>query len=134
MNRAVTVGALFSGMGAHSFNLFWKNMDLPGLNKSSLTAHANNMHKELDRIRDHIFHRAASIICQESANLNKLELTEDTIVHNISVSYDGSWMKRGHTCIVLTLGKKSIRLNADKLGEQLEIWRQMLQRQFGKDL
>ena len=96
VNRQAVFGALSCGLGAHSFNNLCESMDLPGLHHKTFHKKANQMYKKLPELGDTVFSETVQYVRKIHAQQQNLTLTDDLVI-NISVSFDGSWMTRGHT-------------------------------------
>ncbi|GFN94378.1 hypothetical protein PoB_002088400 [Plakobranchus ocellatus] len=83
-------------MGSDPFNLFSEYMDLPGLHKKTFLKFAHGFYAKFEEVKKQIFSRAVSVVRAEHAREKGIELMENTVL-DICVSYDGTWLKRGHT-------------------------------------
>ncbi|RUS86508.1 hypothetical protein EGW08_005758 [Elysia chlorotica] len=96
VNKTAVFASLSSGMGAFSFNVFCEYMDLPGLHHKTFQSIAESLYSATDDIRNVIFSRAAETVRSEHHKLNPLvDIYNDPL--DIAVSYDGTWLTRGHS-------------------------------------
>ncbi|GFR87163.1 hypothetical protein ElyMa_006069300 [Elysia marginata] len=83
-------------MGATCFNNFCEVMDLSGMNPRSFLQLVKSIYKSTDDILKYAFSNAAERVRSEHKKLNPLEEDGGSPL-DIEVSYDGSWLTRGHT-------------------------------------
>lgn len=96
VNRVAVLASLQSGFGSVRHNVWCENMGIPGLHHKTFQKHAGEIYKETPFLRRKIFLRAAALVRQEHARLHNT-IISDTDVVDIAVSYDATWLTRGHT-------------------------------------
>ncbi|GFR98246.1 hypothetical protein ElyMa_002765300 [Elysia marginata] len=96
INRTAVYSSLQAGFGAVRHNLWCENMGIPSLHHKTFQKHASKIYKETPFLRRKIFLRAAKIVRQQMSILHAVDYSEDDII-DIAVSYDASWLTRGHT-------------------------------------
>ena len=74
-------------------------MDLPGLHHKTFHSHAKAMYSKLDMLEDRVFGQTVAYVREVHAKHSGTTLAEDDVL-NISVSFDGTWLTRGHSCVV----------------------------------
>lgn len=84
------VGLGHSGLGA-----FCEVMGMKALGETAHQDHKAEIAKAAERAKDFQIQRVVRILRQEYASKNLASPDENGIL-DISVSYDGSWQKRGH--------------------------------------
>ncbi|GFR74607.1 hypothetical protein ElyMa_003897200 [Elysia marginata] len=88
-------------MGAHSFQKLCENFDLPCLHHKSFQLQADKLYSDTNKVRDVVFSKAAELVRKEHAKLNPSVAAPETLMDTrIAVSYDGSWLTRGHTSLI----------------------------------
>lgn len=98
VNKACTLGSLSCGMGARSLQRLCENFDLPCLHHKSFQQQADKLYSDTNKVRD-VFSKAAEIVRKEHAKLDPSVAAPETLM-DIAVSYDGSWLTRGHTSLI----------------------------------
>ena len=98
INRQIVFSALVCGLGATSLNNFCEMMDLPGLHHKTFHRKAQNtIYSKLGGGFEHkVFQDAALHVRQVHARQAGLPPDTEAVL-DISVSYDGSWLTRGHS-------------------------------------
>ncbi|KAK3717160.1 hypothetical protein RRG08_010971 [Elysia crispata] len=86
-------------MGAHSFQRLCENLDLPCLHHKSYQSQADKLYSNTQKVRDVFFSKAAEIVRKEHAKRDP-SVAEPQTLMDIAVSYDGSWLTRGHTSLI----------------------------------
>ena len=99
INRQAVYSSLVCGLGSSSFNNFCESMDLPGLHHKTFHSHAKAMYSKLDMLEDRVFGQTVAYVREVHAKHSGTTLAEDDVL-NISVSFDGTWLTRGHSCVV----------------------------------
>ncbi|GFN94321.1 hypothetical protein PoB_002082700 [Plakobranchus ocellatus] len=72
---------------------------MPGLHQKTFNTIAKRVYSQNERLAEEAFGQAASIVRQEHVLYYHLQAEEDAIL-NISVSFDGSWLTRGHKSLI----------------------------------
>ncbi|GFR99089.1 hypothetical protein ElyMa_004519500 [Elysia marginata] len=93
------MSSLLSGMGPYCLNNFCEALEMPSLHKKTFNKFANRLYTQNQRLSNEIFSKAASIVRKEHIGLYSLEVGEDYVI-DISVSFDGSWLTRGHKSLI----------------------------------
>ncbi|GFO27487.1 hypothetical protein PoB_005399200 [Plakobranchus ocellatus] len=96
VNKSAVFASLQVGLGPCRFNNFCQHMDMPGLHHSSFNKHAKDIYDERDTIADSVSTTALEIINEAYKNN---ERDEDGCMQ-IAVSFDGSWLTRGHKSMI----------------------------------
>lgn len=96
VNKATTLASLSCGMGATCLNNFCELLDLPGMHPKSFQGLAKTIYSSTDDILKYVFSNAADIVRSEHKKLNPFEEDNGSPL-DIAVSYDGTWLTRGHT-------------------------------------
>ncbi|GFO12967.1 hypothetical protein PoB_003947200 [Plakobranchus ocellatus] len=99
VHEAVVMASLMSGMGPYSFNSFCEYMEMPGLHQKTFNKFAKRIYSQNERLGDRIFREAAALVRQEHMRQFHLNLDDDSLL-DISVSFDGSWLTRGHKSLI----------------------------------
>ncbi|GFS25256.1 PiggyBac transposable element-derived protein 4-like [Elysia marginata] len=95
-NWTAVYASLQAGFGDMRHNLWCENMGIPSLHHKTFQKHASNIYKQTLFLRRKIFLRAAKIVMQQMSILHAVDYSKDDII-DIAVSYDTSWLTRGHT-------------------------------------
>lgn len=98
MNRQAVYSSLACGLGATTFRNFCENMDLAGLHHKTFHSHthASQLFTQLEKFRKHVFSDTVAYVREVHARYCGTTLgVDDTL--NIIVSYDGTWLTRGHS-------------------------------------
>ncbi|KAJ4425367.1 hypothetical protein ANN_27982 [Periplaneta americana] len=90
VNAFVTMGKGHSAMEQHCMA-----MGMAGLSSPSFNSHLIKLTEENKLVRQHVLRNAHSAV--RRAHMEVDSSISDSDVINIGVSYDGTWMKRGHT-------------------------------------
>lgn len=90
VNTFVTMGKGHSAMEQHCMA-----MGMAGLSSPSFNSHLIKLTEENKLVRQHVLRNAHSAV--RRAHMEVDSSVSDSDVINIGVSYDGTWMKRGHT-------------------------------------
>ncbi|KAJ4438160.1 hypothetical protein ANN_14099 [Periplaneta americana] len=90
VNAFVTMGKGHSAMEQHCMA-----MGMAGLSSPSFNSHLIKQTEENKLVRQHVLRNAHSAV--RRAHMEVDSSISDSDVINIGVSYDGTWMKRGHT-------------------------------------
>ncbi|GFO11869.1 hypothetical protein PoB_003837400 [Plakobranchus ocellatus] len=72
---------------------------MPGLHQKTFSTIAKRVYSQNERLAEEVFGQAASIVRQEHIRYYHLQADEDAIL-DISVSFDGSWLTRGHKSLI----------------------------------
>ena len=99
INRDTVFASLAMGMGAEKSKNFCEYLNLSALHHRAFQIHANSIYNLNDEVRRVLFQKSADIVRKEHLALDsRPEDGNETL--NIAVSYDGSWLTRGHTSLV----------------------------------
>ncbi|GFO03213.1 hypothetical protein PoB_002971800 [Plakobranchus ocellatus] len=99
VNKSTVFSCLTSGMGSHALRSFCENMDIPGLHHKSFQNVAQELYGQVPSLRKFTYHKTRQtneIAHEQHVKERNIALTPSTII-DICVSYEGSWMTRGHT-------------------------------------
>ena len=96
INRQAVFSALVCGMGATAFNNFSEMMDLRGMHHKTFHKKADMLYDKLGDFESHLFGQTAEYVRQVHARQLGVTLVS-TDVLDISVSFDGTWLTRGHS-------------------------------------
>lgn len=96
INRQAVYSSLVCGLGSSTFNNFCESMDLPGLHHKTFHSHAKAMYSKLELLEDRAFGQTVAYVREVHAKHSGTTLAEDDVL-NISVSFDGTWLTRGHS-------------------------------------
>ena len=88
--------SLVCGLGSSTFNNFCESMDLPGLHHKTFHSHAKAIYSKLEMLEDRVFGQTVAYVREVHAKHSGITLAEDDVL-NISVSFDGTWLTRGHS-------------------------------------
>lgn len=90
--------SLICGLGAQQFNKFCESLDLVGMDHKTFQKKADKLYQRLDvdLLEEKVFSEAVRQVRQIHATHNGMTLSDDDVL-DISVSYDGSWLTRGHS-------------------------------------
>ncbi|RUS68776.1 hypothetical protein EGW08_023461 [Elysia chlorotica] len=99
VNEATVMSSLLSGMGPYCLNNFCEALEMPSLHQKTFNKFANRLYSQNQRLSNEIFSKAASIVRREHIRLYSLEVSEDDVI-DISLSFDGSWLTRGHKSLI----------------------------------
>ncbi|XP_005091180.1 uncharacterized protein LOC101848798 [Aplysia californica] len=97
VNQSATAAALMSGLGPYQFNTLCAHLDLPGLNPKTFNKYATQVYGKSESLADKVFFQAANAVRQ--AYLSMGCVAEDGVL-DIAVSFDGSWLTRGHKSLI----------------------------------
>lgn len=100
VNVSAVVASLLTGLGPVKFRNFSEYLDIPSLHHKTFNQiAAENVFPNNGKIQDAVFERAAEKV-KEEYQKQGLAQPDDSGVLDISVSFDGSWLTRGHTSLV----------------------------------
>lgn len=99
VNETTVFASLLAGMGPSSFKNFCEFLEMPGMHHKTFNRIASRIYSRNEALGDSVFGQAASIVRKEHDAHYNLHLQDDDIL-NISVSFDGSWLTRGHKSLV----------------------------------
>ena len=83
------------GLGSSTFNNC-ESMDLPGLHHKTFHSHAKAIYSKLEMLEDRVFGQTVAYVWEVHAKHSGITVAEDDVL-NISVSFDGTWLTRGHS-------------------------------------
>lgn len=95
INRRSVVASIMCGFGSKKFNKLCEALNIPGLNHKTFHKHCDSLYAMTPEIKKHILQLAVQAVRYEHQQLDQALGNEE--VYNISVSYDGSWLTRGHS-------------------------------------
>lgn len=98
INRQAVYASLMTGLGS-TLNKFCESMDISGMHHKSFQSHANKMYEKLEQYRKHVFGETVTLVREAHAKLRGL-VREDSDILDIGVSYDGTWLTRGHSSLI----------------------------------
>ena len=105
MNRDIVYGSLGCGMGAERFKNMCEKFNLSAMHVNSFQNHAKAIYEMNDDARTALFKKSAEIVRNEH-RMNAEHGTPQEFLEDgdpagdtldIAVSYDGSWLTRGHS-------------------------------------
>lgn len=96
VNRQSVYASLVCGLGAQQLNKFCESMDLPGMHHKTFHQKAEKLYAKLPEFEDRVSSETVRHIRQVYANHFGITLSDDDVL-DICVSFDGSWLTRGHT-------------------------------------
>lgn len=101
VNKLSVYASISNGMGAVSFNNFSANFDINGMHHKSFHAIADKFYGQNPDIRKFIFGKVSTIVRREhSKKLSDSSLMSPDKTLDLTVSFDGSWLTRGHTSLL----------------------------------
>ena len=95
INRQILFPSLVCGLGASMLNNFCENMDLQGLHHKTFHQKAYDLYKQLDQLEQHVLSQTVQFVCKVHAEHFGISLSDDDVL-DISMSFDGTWLTRGH--------------------------------------
>ena len=96
INKQIVFSALVCGLGANMLNSFCEAMNLQGLHHKTFHKKADGFYDMLNEIGGRVFSETEKFMRQAHAQQFGLTLSDDDVL-DISVSFDGTWLTRGHT-------------------------------------
>ena len=99
INREAVYSSLSSGMGATRFKNLCEQFNISCMHHKTFQNHAEELYNLTPDLRRLVFQRAVEIVRHEHLKLDFIEQDHGDIL-NIAVSYDGSWLTRGHTSLI----------------------------------
>ncbi|GFO14624.1 hypothetical protein PoB_004112900 [Plakobranchus ocellatus] len=99
INEAATMSSLLAGMGPYSFRNFCEYMELPGVHPKTFNKIAKRLYSQNEVLGEEVFTQAAGLVRQEHIRQYHLAVEENSLL-DIAVSYDGSWLTRGHKSLI----------------------------------
>ena len=99
-NEATVMASLLAGMGPYCFNNFCRYLEMLGLHQKTFNLIAKRFYSHNEMLSDKIFRQAAAIVRNEHIKHYHLDVNDDDIIDS-SVSFDGSWLTRGHKSLIL---------------------------------
>ena len=128
LNRDAVYASLSCGMGADKFRNMCEKLNLSAMHPKTFQSHARELYKLNDEARKAIFSKSAEIVRSEHKLYNLengipsefAEEQDDSATLDIAVSYDGTWLTRGHKshigfgCVIdILTGKKLFKYFTD---------------------
>ncbi|KAK7478806.1 hypothetical protein BaRGS_00029905, partial [Batillaria attramentaria] len=108
VNQQAVFAALVCGMGAQQLNKFCESMDPPGVHHKTFQKKVEKLYAKMNELEDAVFFETVKYVREVHAKHSGITLSDDDVL-DISVSFDGSWITRGHTshigigCVVVLL-------------------------------
>lgn len=99
INRDTVFASLSTGMGAEKSKSIFEKLNLSAMHHQTFQTHAEAIYNLNDEVRQVIFQKSAEIVRKEHLALAGADQNCSEPL-NISVSYDGSWLTRGHTSLI----------------------------------
>lgn len=96
VNKQAVLSSVLTRMGHSSLNSFCELMNMPGLHHKSFDRCANNIYLHTPEVRKSVFTQAINAVRTAHKELHYPDLDNDSVI-DISVSFDGSWLTRGHS-------------------------------------
>ena len=96
INRQTVFSALLCGQGVTSFNNFCEMVDLQGMHHKTFHTKANKLYNKLGDFERQLFTRTAEHVRQIQVRQAGIIFGSDDVL-DISVSFDGIWLTRGHS-------------------------------------
>jgi hypothetical protein len=96
INKQAVFSSLVCGLGSNTFNNLCESLDLQGMTGNTFHKKAHQLYKELPDLHENVFGKTAQYVRQIHAKHFPDCVSKDGII-DISVSYDGTWLTRGHT-------------------------------------
>ena len=93
------MASLLSRMGPYSLNHFCESLEMPGLHKKTFNTRAKRHFSKNERLEGAISSKAASIVRKKHIRQYHLVVSDNDII-DISVSFYGSWLTRGHKSLI----------------------------------
>ncbi|KAK3732128.1 hypothetical protein RRG08_026510 [Elysia crispata] len=98
-NEATVMASLSSGRGPYSFNNFCEFLEMPGLHQKTFSNIAKRLYSQNERPADQVFSKAATLVRREHIRQFALDVSDEDVI-DVSVSFDGSWLTRGHKFLI----------------------------------
>ena len=95
INRRSVVASIMCGFGAKKFNKLCEALNIPGLNQKTFHNHCDAVYALTPETKQHILQLAVQAVRYEHQQLDQTLARDD--IYDIAVSYDGSWLTRGHS-------------------------------------
>ncbi|GFO15278.1 hypothetical protein PoB_004178300, partial [Plakobranchus ocellatus] len=95
IDEAATMSSLLAGMGPYSFRNFCEYMEPPGMHPKTFNKIAKRLYSQNEVLGEEVFTQAAGLDRQELIRQYHLAVEKKSLL-DIAVSYDGSWLTRGH--------------------------------------
>ncbi|GFS01778.1 hypothetical protein ElyMa_006430500 [Elysia marginata] len=99
VNESAVSSSLLCGFGPYTFNKLCEHLDLPGIHQKSFNNRAKSFYDSSKDIEVALQQKTVHLVRQQHAQVKSLNLADDEIL-DIAVSYDGSWMTRGHSSMI----------------------------------
>lgn len=95
INKDVVAASLFLDMGAYKLDKFCESLNLPSVHHKTFRKFAKSIEAETSNKQIDVFEKAATIVRQ---TYNKDPKDKEPL--DIAVSFDGSWLTRGHKSLI----------------------------------
>ena len=96
INRQAVFSALICGLGSTAFNNFCESMDLQGMHHKTFHSKANKLYAKTSDLETRVFSETVTYVRQVHAHQAGITFSDDDVL-DISVSFDGTWLTRGHS-------------------------------------
>ena len=109
VTRAVVSASLDMGVGHSGIVKLCRYLDMNTVSQNTFDAHSQAIVEASMVVADNILTDAAKVVRQVYPSVAATDSDADDDIIDLAVSYDGSWMKRGHTsaygigCVIDTL-------------------------------
>ncbi|XP_055874806.1 uncharacterized protein LOC129924445 [Biomphalaria glabrata] len=99
INTSAVVASSLCGLGPLTFNNFCEHLDLPGLSAKNFYNRTKSIYKDAEDVRQALRSKTIRLVRKEHAKNSNSALSDDDIL-DIAVSFDGTWMTRGHKSMI----------------------------------
>uniref|UniRef100_A0A2C9JZT0 Mutator-like transposase domain-containing protein n=1 Tax=Biomphalaria glabrata TaxID=6526 RepID=A0A2C9JZT0_BIOGL len=99
INTSAVVASSLCGIGPLTFNNFCEHLDLPGLSAKNFYNRTKSIYKDAEDVRQALHSKTIRLVRKEHAKNSNSALSDDDIL-DIAVSFDGTWMTRGHKSMI----------------------------------
>ncbi|XP_055865681.1 uncharacterized protein LOC129922757 [Biomphalaria glabrata] len=96
VNNSAVLSSILCGLGSYTFNKLCEHLDIPGMCKKNFLNITKLIYNKGDDIRQALELKTVDLIRRKHAEESGVSINEEDII-DIDVSYDGSWLTRGHT-------------------------------------
>ena len=95
INNDVVAASMALDMGPYKLNRFCEHLNLSGLHQKSFKKITRDLHSNMIQTGNSVFTKSATIV----RNVHKKSI-EDPTPLDIAVSFDGTWLTRGHSSLI----------------------------------
>jgi hypothetical protein len=99
VTRRTTLASVMCGFGADKLNKFCEYLNIPGMNSKTFHSHFDTISTLNPDIKRQLLELSVQTVREAHKELSHPNLN-DTDVLDIAVSYDGTWMTRGHSSLI----------------------------------